>query len=75
MPFEKDNKDWEKRKNVGRKGYGIENAKKYYLQQSYYIINPRTCVMATWEDLPDRKDFLMCELIYLQYSKKKKVYV
>lgn len=28
-------------KNSGRKGYGIENAKKHLLQQAYWIVNKK----------------------------------
>jgi len=37
--FKKGNTEYKKNNNPGRKGFGIENAKKYLLQQSYYILN------------------------------------
>ena len=38
MVFQEGNEEWKKGK-PGRKGFGIENAKKHLLQQSFYIGN------------------------------------
>ena len=64
MAFEKGTEAWKKRKNVGRKGYGIENAKKHLLEQAYWIVNKKLEKLAV--DLTEKEKVEIAKQVVLK---------
>ena len=64
MPFQPGNKEHEKRKKIGREGFGIENAKKHLLKQAYWIVNKKLEKMAT--DLTEKEKVEIAKQVVLK---------